>query len=381
MHRRSLLRFLAGSPLLAASPAFAQLAADLEAGVLTNPEAALNVFDFEAAARRMLVPAHYGYMASGVDDDVTLRANRQGFEKYRLRPRRLVDVSQAHTRTTLFGEALEAPIFLCPVGGLGMFNPEGAVTVARAARSRNMTQVLSSAANAPVEAVNEARGAPIWFQLYARPEWSDTRPIVERAQAAGCKVLVWTVDLLPGRNMETDLRARMTDTTDCSVCHTNNPRPTRRPPRNAPAPFTWDFVGRLRDATDMKILIKGIETSEDAQLCVERGADGVIVSNHGGRATETGRATIESLSEVVAGVNGRVPVIVDGGFRRGSDIFKALALGASAVGVGRPYVWGLASFGQAGVERVIDLLREELLLIMRQCGVRSVAEIGPQYLA
>src|SRR5690606_19558503 len=182
-----------------------QLVADLD---LDNPEAALNVFDFEAVARRMLVPAHYGYMASGVDDDVTLRANRLGFEKYRLRPRRLVDVSEATTRTTLFGETWEAPILLCPVGGLGMFNPEGAVTVARAARSRNMTQILSSAANAPVETVNEARGAPIWFQLYARPEWTDTRPIVERAQAAGCQVLVWTVDLLPGRNMETDLRAR-----------------------------------------------------------------------------------------------------------------------------------------------------------------------------
>jgi 4-hydroxymandelate oxidase len=159
-------------------------------------------------------------------------------------------------------------------------------------------------------------------------------------------------------------RKPMFDGTDMTGIGTSNPA------------LTWEHVRRLKNLTHMKLLIKGIETREDAQLCVANGVDGIIVSNHGGRAEESGRGTIECLPEVVAAVHGRIPVLVDGGFRRGTDIFKALALGASAVGIGRPYVWGSAAFGQAGVERVLDLLRIELELVMKQCGTRSIAEIG-----
>ncbi|HUG94136.1 MAG TPA: alpha-hydroxy acid oxidase, partial [Planctomycetaceae bacterium] len=214
-----------------------------------------------------------------------------------------------------------------------------------------------------------------------------TRTMLKRAEAAGCPVVAVTVDTPAGRNTETQARFRRLDARDCASCHTGNNGGSPPKPMfdginmqgiglTSPS-LTWDFVKRMKDATTMKVVLKGIETREDAQLCVEHGVDGIIVSNHGGRAHSSGRATIECLPEVVQGVNGRMPVIVDGGFRRGTDIFTALALGATAVGVGRPYLWGLAAFGQPGVERVLDILRRELTLIMGQCGTRSLKEIGP----
>jgi len=198
-------------------------------------------------------------------------------------------------------------------------------------------------------------------------------------------VLVWTIDLLGGRNLETAERGRRADTGDCTACHS-----TARGGRSIaeltmftgleaamnPAAATWEYVDRLKKLTRMKLVLKGIETREDARLAREHGVDAIIVSNHGGRALETNRSTIEDLSEVVDGAGPTVPVLVDGGFRRGTDIFKALALGARAVGIGRPYLWGLSAFGQQGVERVIDILRAELQLTMRQCGAPSVRQIG-----
>jgi len=205
-------------------------------------------------------------------------------------------------------------------------------------------------------------------------------------------VLLWTVDLPAGRNTETQSRLRRTDTRDCSTCHgQESPGSLRRRPMfagldvtgvvNAAPGLTWDAVDRLKKLTRMKLVIKGIETREDAQLCCDRGADGIIVSNHGGRAEESGRATIECLPEVVEAVRGRIPVMVDGGIRRGTDVFKALALGAKAVGIGRPYIWGLSAFGQEGVERVLDILRGELTLTMRQMGAPAIRDIRPSHIA
>ena len=374
MHRRSFLQFVAGSPLLAASPTLGQLVRQDELPIIQSPEDALNVFEFEAAARSVMPPAHFGYMATGSDDDTTLRANRQGFSHYQLRPRRLVDVSNVDMTSELLGIPLEAPILIHPVGGQRMFHPDGELATARAARSRNTVQVLSTASSTSIEEVTDARGAPVFFQLYARTDWDATLALVRRAEATGCQVLVWTVDLIGGRNLETLLRFRRLDTGDCESCHGNDPT-LRQRNRNAPAPFTWEFLRRLKDATPMKVMIKGIDTYEDALLAVENGADGIVVSNHGGRAADTGRGTIEALPEVIEAVAGRIPVVVDGGIRRGTDIFKALALGAHAVGIGRPYVWGLASFGQSGVETVVDILRSELRLTMQQSGTRSISEI------
>jgi isopentenyl diphosphate isomerase/L-lactate dehydrogenase-like FMN-dependent dehydrogenase len=375
--RRLFLQFLAASPLLAVS-AWARQA---QTGAATN---ILTVMDFEEAARRALSPAHWGYMASGVDDDATLRRNRDGFNRFQLRPRRLVDVSKIDLSVDVFGATWATPIFLCPVGGHRMFHPEGELAVARAARAKNTVQVLSTATSTPVEDVAKALGTPPWYQLYMPSTWDSTERLVKRVESVGCPVLVWTIDLLGGRNLETSERARRADTGNCAACH-SNPRGGRtlaelpmlkglEPAMNPPA-ATWAYVDRLKKLTSMKLVLKGIETREDARLAREHGVDGIVVSNHGGRALDTNRSTIESLSEVVEGAGTAMPVFVDGGFRRGTDIVKALALGARAIGVGRPYVWGLSAFGQQGVERVLDILRAELQLTMRQVGAPSVQRI------
>jgi isopentenyl diphosphate isomerase/L-lactate dehydrogenase-like FMN-dependent dehydrogenase len=380
--RRRLLRFLAASPLLAGG----WMAQD--AGSPDTVADALSLPDFEALARRTLPPAHWGYMASGVDDDLTVKANRDGFTHFRLRPRRLVDVSRIDLKTDVFGVTWDAPIFLCPVGGQRMFHRDGEAAVARAAGAKNTVQILSTATSIPLEDVVKARGAAPWYQLYMPVQWEGTERLVRRVEAAGCPVLVWTIDLLGGRNLETAERFRRTDTRDCTACHATarGGRAIEALPMFSgiqggmnPAAATWDYVSRLRKLTTLKMMLKGIETREDARLAREHGVDGIIVSNHGGRSLETGRGTIDALGEVVDAVNGQIPVLVDGGFRRGTDVFKALALGARAVGLGRPYVWALSAFGQPGVERVLDILRAELQLTMRQCGTPSVRQITRQF--
>ena len=381
--RRDFLRFLAGSPL--AASAFAQ-----EPGSAPgSAKDALNVMDFEALARKALPPAHFGYIATGVDGDVTLQANREAMQHYQLRARRLVGVEKADLRTEVFGAAWDMPIYVSAVGSQKAFHPEGELATARAAKARKATQMLSTVSSTSVEDVSKALGAAPWYQLYMPATWPDTEKMVKRAEAAGCPVLVWTIDTLGGRNTETATRAARTDTRDCAACHEVNPvvagagaGRNRTKPMFAglsgemnPMGANWSYLERLKKLTKMKVLLKGIDCGEDATLAREHGADGVIVSNHGGRATETGRGTLDILPEVVEAAAGQVPVFVDGGFRRGTDVLKALALGARAVGIGRPYIWGLAAFGQEGVERVLEILRGELALTMRQCGIASVAQI------
>ncbi len=383
-NRRNFLKFLAASPLLASMPAGAWQTHSLDE-VLASAKDALDVMDFEAAARKALPPAHWGYMASGVDDNLTRDANHEAYKRIQLRPRKLVDVSKIDTRVELFGTTLDSPIFLCPVGAQGMFHADGEMAVARAAQAKKTLQILSTVTTHSVEDVIKARGGPVWYQLYAVSDWSLTERVAKRAEDAGCPVLAWTIDLLAGRGLETAARFRRTDSRDCGTCH-GDPfgSVTHRPmfdklemkgvTLNSPA-FSWAYVDRLKKATRMKLVLKGIETREDARLCVEHGVDGILVSNHGGRATETYRGTIECLPEVVDAVAGRIPVLVDGGIRRGTDAYKALAFGARAVGIGRPYIWGLSAFGQPGVEKVIEILRGEFELTMKQCGARSLGEI------
>lgn len=391
--RREFLKFLVGSPLLAAfaSPLAlrgqSELSDELAEALITKVEEALNVFDFERLARSKLPPAHWGYLASGVEDDATLRANREAFKKYHLRPRRLVDVSSIDMKRTLFGEEWESPIFLCPVASQKAYHPEGEVAVARAAKYQRHLQILSTGTTSPLEDVNAARGTPVWYQLYTQG-WEITQSFVRRADAAGCPVLVLTVDQLrPHQNSETQFRYIRKDTRNCVQCHVPDDRlrnkrmfdgvnlEARESDRER---LTWDVVDQLRSITDMKIVLKGIVTREDALLCLKYGVDGIIVSNHGGRAQESGWATLDSLPEVVEAVGGKIPVMIDSGFRRGTDIFKALALGATAVGIGRPYMWGLAAFGQEGVERTLELLKLELELAMMSAGVRTLDEITPK---
>jgi 4-hydroxymandelate oxidase len=392
-NRRAFLKFVATSPLLASVPSIAEA---FQQNNLDQAADALDVFDFEAAARRVVPQAHWGYLMTGVDGEETLKANRDGFSRYQLRTRRFVDVSRLDMSIELFGMKFNSPVVLCPVGSQKAFNREGEVGSAKAAQAKGNLQILSTQTSSPVEDVLKARGAPIWFQLYTTDNFEVTTKLVKRAEAAGCAAVAVTVDLPAGRNTETMSRAQRVDTRACGSCHEDatgnlaNPRVGGGTNANKPMfagintqglgltspSLTWDFIKRLRDVTKMKVVIKGLETREDAAQAIDHGADGIIVSNHGGRATETGRGTIECLPEVVQAVRGRIPVLVDGGFRRGTDVFKALALGATAAGIGRPYIWGLSSFGQQGVERVLDILNNELRLAMAGCGTRSVKEIA-----
>jgi 4-hydroxymandelate oxidase len=378
--RREFLRFLAASPLAAC--AFGQEPNSISA------KGVLDVMEFEPLARKALPPAHWGYMATGVDDEMTLRMNREAFQHYQLRARRLVDVTQADLKTNVFGAAWDWPLYISAVGSQRAFSPEGELATARAAKAKKTMQMLSTVTSFPVEDVAKALGTPPWYQLYMPTNWGDTEKMVRRAEAAGCPVLAWTIDLLAGRNTETATRFASSDTRNCFSCHAVSPNgnggaeSNRQKPMFAglsgeinPPGATWSYVDRLKKLTRMKLVLKGIDTAEDARLAREHGADGVIVSNHGGRAAETGRGTIDILPEVVDAVGTEIPVFVDGGFRRGSDVYKALAIGARAVGIGRAYIYGLSAYGQEGVERVLDILRAELTLTMGQFGTPTIAQI------
>jgi len=394
--RRQFLRFLAASPYVAAvggAAAFLErrgLAQESTGGasaVISSPAEALNVLEFEEAARRKVLPGHWSYMASGVDDDGTLRANREVFKHVQLRPRRLHDPQLVDMKTDLFGTTYASPIYLCPTGGEKSFHADGELAVARAARARNTLQVLSTAASSSIEDVNKTLGRPAWYQVYAPNTWEANEALLKRVEAAGTSVIALTVDNITGRNSETYLRTRPKDLTQCNACHPSGPGSGPRPmtadlPRGGTrVAVDWALVDRIRKTWHGKFLIKGIDTREDAHMCLEHGLDAVMVSNHGGRATETLRSTLEALPEVVAEVNGRIPVFVDGGFRRGTDVFKALALGAKGVGIGRPFLWGLGAFGQAGVDRVLEIMQGELKLVMGNCGTATPADITRAHVA
>jgi len=404
--RRRFLQFLAGSPL-AAWPGLGAIAGDgplapsklpdpimwapmRTEDLIASPKDAINVFDFEPVARKNVPPAHFGYMASGIDDEVTLRANREGFLKFQLRPRRLVDVSKVDMSTEILGVRYASPIIIAPVGGQKSFHQEGEIAVARGARAGNHLMILSTATTSSVEEVTAARGAPVWYQLYATNKWDVAKAFVTRAEKAGCPVVAVTVDRSGGRNQETLFRLQRTDKRECATCHDRSSLQASLKRRamyegvdvsgltnTQSSNMTWDFLKRLRDTTKMKIVLKGILAHEDAALAAERGMDGIIVSNHGARSEDSGRSTIDALPEIVEAVRGRIPIFVDSGFRRGTDIVKALAMGAQGVCVGRPYIWGLGAFGQHGVERVMELLRVELRAIMQQVGAPSIKALTP----
>jgi isopentenyl diphosphate isomerase/L-lactate dehydrogenase-like FMN-dependent dehydrogenase len=401
--RRKFLQFMAASPLFASGalagevpavpikPSDPIIWAPLQTDkLIKSPKEAINVFDFEAPCRVNVPPSHFGYMASGIDDEVTLRANREGFLKFQLRPRRLVDVSKVDMSTDILGVKYDTPIVVAPVGGHKMFHPEGEIATAKGAKAGNHLQILSTSTTTGVEDVTEARGAPIWYQLYASNSWDVAKAMVTRAEKAGCPVVAVTVDRSGGRNQETLFRLRQTDTRDCSTCHDRTSLTTNQARRSMyqgvdlsglkntqSSAMNWDFIKRLRDTTKMKIVLKGILAYEDAVLAADAGVDGIIVSNHGGRSEDSGRSSIDTLPEIVEAVKGRMPILVDSGFRRGTDIVKALCMGATAVGIGRPYIWGLGAFGQAGVERALELLRVELYGMMQQVGAPSLKDLKP----
>ena len=413
--RRQFLGFLAGSPLLA-TPAVTSVIASLLAsasdqalaqsydalrganvatgsdGIITSPGQALDVFEFEPAAKKALfaqgAPTHWGYLESGVDGDVTRDINHTAYERYNIRVQRLIDARKIDTSVKIFGETWGSPIFLCPVSSLGAYNGEAGVAVARAAGKRKHQMILSTVDNASIADVNKAHASPAWFMLYPTDDWTVTQALVKRAEAAGSPAIVLTVDRQGGRNTEFMFRMRRLDKRDCTVCHKPGAfanEVSRKANFNGidvskvtnlyGTGMTWEFVDRLRAVVKGKLLLKGIVTGEDAKEALGHGVDGIIVSNHGGRAEESGQPTIGVLVEVVEAVGGKIPVLIDGGVRRGTDVLKALALGATGVGIGRPYVWGLASFGEPGVDRVLEILDNEFITIMRQVGALNIAQI------
>ena len=400
--RRRFLQFLAASPLLAGSD-LAAWAAETPSRLpdpmvwspraldklIASPKDAINVFDFEPVMAKNVPPAHFGYMASGIDDEVTLRANREGFLKFQIRPRRMVDVSKVDMSVDFLGMKFDSPIIVAPTGGHRGYHADGESGVARAAKTGDHLQILSTQATTSIKDTIAARGKPIWFQLYATNKFEVARHHVQSAEAQGATTVAITVDRSGGRNQETLFRLMKNDTRDCKQCHDNSSLTAAQ--RSKPiyegadlsgltniqsSAMSWDYAKRIRDATKMKVVLKGILAWEDAKIAAENGFDGIIVSNHGGRSDEAGRSTIESLQEIIE-VSGSMPVFIDSGFRRGTDIAKALAMGARGVAIGRPYLWGLGAFGQAGVERVLELLRLELRAAMQQAGAPSIKQLVP----
>jgi isopentenyl diphosphate isomerase/L-lactate dehydrogenase-like FMN-dependent dehydrogenase len=404
--RRRFLQFLAGSPLFADIAGLSALSALVGSDaahaqsydilrqqtkkvgdIIASPEEALNVLDFEPACRKALPPAHYGYLATGVDSDGTLRRNIEDFQKIRINVRRLVDARKIDTSMTLLGTKYATPIFLSPISSQAAFHSEAEIAVARAAGAKGHHMILSTVGNSSLADVNKAHGSPVWLQLYPTDDFNVTTQLVRKAEQAGTPALVLTVDRQGGRNTETLFRFRRQDDRNCMACHAGGFKNevSRKPMFNGidvshvtnlyGTGMTWEFVKRLRGITKMKIFLKGIMGPEDATRAVHAGVDGIFVSNHGGRAEESLESTIRALPAVVKAVNGRFPVLVDGGVRRGTDVYKALAFGATGVGIGRPYCWGLGAFGEPGVAAVLAILTREFETIMRQVGTTTLAQI------
>jgi 4-hydroxymandelate oxidase len=327
----------------------------------------LSLFDFEAAAKDKVSSGAWARISGGAADELTLRWNHEAYEHIRLRPRALVDVSKLDTRVTLFGQELPFPILLAPTGGQKLVHPEGELAVARGAAAANITYVISSSASMRVEDIAKAATGPVWFQIYVQRDRGFTRELIQRAEDAGCRALCLTVDspTFGARNREERGKGDLPERELPNLKGKDYLDPT----------LTWKDVDWLRSFVRRPLLLKGILNSDDAATAVKAGVAGIIVSNHGARNLDTVPATIEALPAVVERVGGRMPVLVDGGIRRGTDVLKALAFGAAAVQIGRPYLWGLGAAGADGVARVVAILRKEFELAMMLAGRPTLASI------
>lgn len=343
---------------------------------------ALDVFQIERVARSKLGLPTVHFIVNGADDGKTMQANRDAFDDWAIRVRRLVDVSRIDMTREVLGEQLAVPVLLAPAGNQQSIHPDGELASARGAKQAGNVLISSTVSNFSIGEIARAGGPP-WFQLYASADRRLTEKLIGDAEQAGCRVLVLTVDSNTRGNREGEqwwARAGGQAGAAASALRLGNLEGYPGPPRVGDVALDWQAVDWLRSRTQMKFVLKGIVTREDTALALARGVDGIIVSNHGGRQEESLRATLDCLPEVVAAAGGRIPVLIDGGFRRGTDIFKALALGASAICIGRPYLWGLGAFGEEGVARVLVILREELKRIMQFAGTTSLAAIDAAYL-
>ena len=344
----------------------------------------VNVFDYEAAARETLPKIAYDYYRSGANDEITLHENHNAYERIKLKPRVLRDISKRDLTTTILGQTVSMPILVAPTAFHCMAHPEGEVAMARAAGTIMMLSTLSTCSIEDV--MSEATGL-VWFQLYVYKDREATLSLVQRAESAGCKAIALTVDAQIWGRRERDIKNHFRLPEGLSIKNLmpagREQFPKEQADSGLAAYVTWQFdptlswkdVEWLCSKAKVPVLLKGVLHPEDARLAIDHGAAGVIVSNHGARQLDTVPATIEALPEIVEAVDGKIEVLIDGGIRRGTDIVKAIALGAKAVGVGRPLIWGLAVDGEQGAKRILDILRKDFELAMRLCGCTSVAEI------
>lgn len=351
------------------------------------PASIAAVADYETYARERMSEQAWAYLAGGAADELTLADNRSAFDRLRLRSRVLRDLSDGNTRLRLFGQDFDHPIFLAPVAYQKLAHPEGELASVLAASALRAGMVVSTQASVELETIARQAQSPLWFQLYIQPDREFTAALVRRAEAAGYQALVLTVDAPVNGVRNREQRAGFVLPADIEAINLRGMRPLQGSapdngslllggPLMAAAP-TWKDLVWLRGLTRLPILLKGITNGADAEQALAVGMDGLIVSNHGGRTLDGMLATIDLLPEVAAVVQGRVPLLLDGGIRRGSDILKALALGADAVLVGRPYIFGLATAGAPGVAHVLQILRAELEVAMALTGCRDLAAIGP----
>ena len=349
------------------------------------PPAVVSVGDYEELARERVSASAWAFLSGGATDEWTLRENGAAYQRLTLRTRVLEDLSGGNTAVELFGQRFSAPILLAPVAYHRLFHPDGELATALAASAMQTGLVVSTQATTIIEDIARQSKAPLWFQLYVQADREFTAALVRRAEAAGYTALVVTVDAPVTGIRNREQRAGFALPPDLEAVNLRDMRvPAARPASNdqlllggplLAASMTWRDVAWLRSLTRLPLLAKGIMTAEDARRAIAEGFDGIIVSNHGGRTLDTQPATIDVLAEIVAAVGDRVPVLCDGGIRRGSDVFKALALGAKAVLIGRPYVYGLAAAGAPGVAHVIRILRAELEVTMALCGCKDLSAI------
>lgn len=355
---------------------------------MTNSRKPINLFEYQALAAGQLSQMALDYYASGAGDEITLQDNRAAFARYKLRPRMLVDVSQRDLSTTILGQTWPLPIAIAPMAFQCLAAKEGEIATAKAAAKLGSAMILSTMATKSLEEVASIRQqTPQWFQLYVHRDRALTKALVERAHAAGYQALCLTVDAPMLGRREKDMRNQFALPTGMELANLTTLKDLKITQRSGesglfaylleqfnPA-LTWSDLEWLQSLSPLPLVVKGILRGDDARRAVEHGAQGIIVSNHGGRQLDGAIASIDALPEVVAAVGDGVEVLVDGGIRRGTDVLKALALGAKAVLLGRPILWGLAVAGQAGVEHVLELLRDELDLAMALSGCAKLADI------
>jgi 4-hydroxymandelate oxidase len=345
---------------------------------MASSEQPINLFEFEETAKELLPKEEYDYIAGGATDEISVERNRRAYASWAFRPRVLRDVSKLDLSTTILGTRVELPVLIAPCGGHKRAHPDGELATYRAAASCGTVLAVSANSNTSFEDLAKAANGTLWVQLYPFRDKAMTRDWLERAKANSYKAIVVTLDSQWPPKRERNIRNRYQRTRGANYPaggeHPDAPRPAGSGAGSDPA-ATWKDLEWIKAATSLPVVAKGIMTGEDVELCAEVGADGVIVSNHGGRHLDNTLATVEVLSEAVAAANGKMEVFLDGGIRRGADVVKAIALGAKAVFIGRPLFWGLAVGGEQGVVRVINLLRDEIQITMAKCGRPTVASI------